>query len=417
MIKDITFENWKSFDKATLYLDPLTVLIGTNASGKSNALDALAFLNRLAMGKDIKSSLIGDMATPPIRGGVEWSVLQPHTEFTLSVTTEGSSDNIEYIYSITIQTAPVIQLKAESLTQVKYRIKTKSHPSSLYLYKTDPVDDSSPVITSRLYNESKGRPQDIHRSSAALVQISDISNRKEIVEGIKTVLKALRNIFVLDPIPSNMREYSPLSDVLLSDAKNIAGVLAALPEDRKTEVEQVLTQYSRHLPERDIRRIWAETVGRFNSDAMLYCEEEWTDEQYNTVDARGMSDGTLRYLAILTALMVRPEYSQLIIEEVDNGLHPSRAGELLRMLKEIGSKRHIDVLITTHNPALLDVMGPEMVPFVVVANRDPQSGNSRLTLLEDIENLPKLLASGPLGKLSSRGDIEESLQVPLELVR
>lgn len=36
--KQITFENWKSFRHATLYIDPLTVLIGTNASGKSNAL-------------------------------------------------------------------------------------------------------------------------------------------------------------------------------------------------------------------------------------------------------------------------------------------------------------------------------------------------------------------------------------------
>lgn len=44
MIKELTLENWKSFDKTTLYIDPLTVLIGLNASGKSNVLDALQFL-------------------------------------------------------------------------------------------------------------------------------------------------------------------------------------------------------------------------------------------------------------------------------------------------------------------------------------------------------------------------------------
>ncbi|MFK8163712.1 MAG: AAA family ATPase, partial [Lewinella sp.] len=44
MIKSITLKNWKSFGEATLYVDPLTVLIGTNASGKSNFLDALVFL-------------------------------------------------------------------------------------------------------------------------------------------------------------------------------------------------------------------------------------------------------------------------------------------------------------------------------------------------------------------------------------
>ena len=40
MIEEIRLSNWKSFRDATLYFDALTVLIGTNASGKSNALDA-----------------------------------------------------------------------------------------------------------------------------------------------------------------------------------------------------------------------------------------------------------------------------------------------------------------------------------------------------------------------------------------
>lgn len=127
------------------------------------------------------------------------------------------------------------------------------------------------------------------------------------------------------------------------------------------------------------------------------------------MDARGMSDGTLRFLAILTALLTRPSGSQMVIEEVDNGLHPSRSDLLLRMLREIGEKRQVDILVTTHNPALLNELGPEMVPFVVVAHRDPETGESKLTLLEDINNLPKLMASGPLGKLTSEGLIEKSL--------
>jgi AAA15 family ATPase/GTPase len=99
----------------------------------------------------------------------------------------------------------------------------------------------------------------------------------------------------------------------------------------------------------------------------------------------------------------------MVIEEVDNGLHPSRSDLLLRMLREIGEKRQVDILVTTHNPALLNELGPEMVPFVVVAHRDPETGESKLTLLEDINNLPKLMASGPLGKLTSEGLIEKSL--------
>lgn len=80
------------------------------------------------------------------------------------------------------------------------------------------------------------------------------------------------------------------------------------------------------------------------------------------------------------------------------------------MLKEVGGKRSIDLLLTTHNPALLDVMGTEIVPFVTVSHRDVETGVSELTLLEELETLPKLLALGTIGKLSSQGKIEDALR-------
>lgn len=176
------------------------------------------------------------------------------------------------------------------------------------------------------------------------------------------------------------------------------------------EVESKLAFYAKDLPERDIGKIWAEPVGKFNSDAMIYCEELWIpDQSPTTIDARGMSDGTLRFLAIITALLTRPKGSQMVIEEVDNGLHPSHSDLLVKMLKELGEEREVDILVTTHNPALLDALGPEIVPFIVVAHRDSQTGDSKLTLLDEIETLPKLMASGSLGKLTARGAIEKSL--------
>ena len=131
---------------------------------------------------------------------------------------------------------------------------------------------------------------------------------------------------------------------------------------------------------------------------MLYCNEQWGNESLS-VDARGMSDGTLRFLAILVALLVRPKSSLLIVEEIDNGLHPSRARLLLDVLKTIGKERAIDILVTTHNPALLDNLGPEMTSFITISHQEEASGSSHLTLLEDIAMLPKLLSAGPVGKI------------------
>jgi len=47
-----------------------------------------------------------------------------------------------------------------------------------------------------------------------------------------------------------------------------------------------------------------------------------------------------------------------------------------------------------------------MVPFITVAHRDNRTGSSLLTQLEDIEELPKLMAGGTIGKLSTEGKIE-----------
>lgn len=415
MITELQLENWKSYQKASLHIDPLSVLVGTNASGKSNALDALLLLNRVASGAMLTSALKGDGTQPPVRGGVEWAARQPGSVFALGVVCR-ADELTDYEYRLEGRiTESRCDLNSEQLTRVKYRPgkdgqrKSPAGPG-IKLLRTDACIENSPTITARLYNEKQGTPRQLSRANAVLFQLVGQKLRQEIQDGVAEVVSALRDIFILDPIPSHMRRFSPLSDKLEPDAWNIAGVLAALPKEKEKEIEAVLTQYASQLPERDIQRVYAETVGKFNSDAMLYCEERWLDQgSPPTVDARGMSDGTLRFLAILTALLTRPQASLLVIEEVDNGLHPSRARLLLDMLKAVGTKRGVDVLVTTHNPALLDAMGTEMVPFITVANRDPSTGYSVLTLLEDIAQLPKLLAQGPIGRLSSQGLIEKSI--------
>ena len=459
MLKQLILENWKSFRYAELPIDPLTVLIGTNASGKSNVVEALEFLQRIVRGEDIEAALAGDKTLPSIRGGVEWAARKPETQFTLKAILQGEDENTDYLYSITVQTKPVVQVLQERIEYKKNDAHlleeilindTKSKKSffpelKILLQKNKLHSD----IFKQVNNNVKELNELVKEISAAKNQNNEKklqnNNQKEVeslteilvnrIKSINTKIKtlniekieekidvlshtldkinlissALTNIFILNPIPSKMRDYSLLSDTLESDASNIAGVLAALPNDQKVEIEASISAYAKNLPEGDIQKIWAEKVGRFGTDAMLYCEELWKPGHITEIDARSMSDGTLRFIAILTALLTRPEGSQLVIEEIDNGLHPSRAELLVRMLREIGEKRKIDILITTHNPALLDALQPEIVPFVVVAHRDSETGESKLTLLEDIENLPKLMASGTLGKLATKGAIERSL--------
>lgn len=69
-----------------------------------------------------------------------------------------------------------------------------------------------------------------------------------------------------------------------------------------------------------------------------------------------LSDGTLRVLAVAAALLSAPEGSLVIIEEIDNGVHPSRAGMLLENIQRVAESRGVRVLVTTHNPELMDAL-------------------------------------------------------------
>lgn len=367
MITKLHLVNWKSFEDSMVYIDPLTFLIGTNASGKSNVLDAFLFLHLLMKGQTLED------AAAAIRGGEDWIIRKGQTWFELGVTIEHG--NLEYEYEINV--------KKDNIGLV--------------------------LVQNIIYVSTKGKEnKEFNDIDMALDLQTDITLvcEKNIVtpdaqEMISIVRETLKLVFVLNPNPMAMRSYSKLSKDLKSDAGNIAGVLAALKPEEKEQLEAKLTEYVKPLPERDINKITAVTVGLSATDAMLYCYEDWNPE--TPVDARGMSDGTLRFSAIIVSLLTLKPGSLLIIEEVDNGLHPSRARELVKVLKEISAERQIDVLCTTHNPVLMDELGNGMIPFISFVKRDKQ-GNSYIQLLEDKENLAKLMASGTVGDMM-KGDV------------
>jgi len=419
MIVQLQLENWKSFESASLNIDKLSVLIGTNASGKSNALDALILLNRIASGAPLTNAIQGDGVQTPLRGGLEWASRKLHDDtFAIAIVCRTADDMTDYVYRIECYVSDKrCEVNAEELTRKKYRIrkggKGRNKPLESVLFSTDACAPESPTINARLHSGKQGRaPQrQLGRGQSLLFQLSGQKLSQDVQDGILEVISTLRDIFVLDPIPSHMRGYSPLADNLDGDARNIAGVIAVLTQNGGQSVQTILSQYVSKLPERDIKKVYAERVGKFQTDAMLYCEEQWTDSRpAPTVDARGMSDGTLRFLAILTALLTRPKGSLLVIEEVDNGLHPSRSNLLIDMLRKVGEQKGVDVLVTTHSPALLDAMGSEMVPYITVAHRNPSTGSSCLVPLDEMANLPKLLAQGPVGQISSKGLIERALR-------
>jgi predicted ATPase len=123
-------------------------------------------------------------------------------------------------------------------------------------------------------------------------------------------------------------------------------------------------------------------------------------------DAARLSDGTLRVLSIAAVLLSAPEESLVVIEEIDNGVHPSRASALLSRMAAIARKRNLRILISSHNPALLDALPDQAIPETEFCYRSPDDGSSQLIRLQDIPDYPELIAQGSVGHLMTRGLLE-----------
>ena len=74
------------------------------------------------------------------------------------------------------------------------------------------------------------------------------------------------------------------------------------------------------------------------------------------------SDGMMLVLAYLAILFSPKPPSLLLIEEPENGVHPRRLQEVLRILRELVSEQdRTQVVLTTHSPYVVDLFKPEEV--------------------------------------------------------
>ena len=213
--------------------------------------------------------------------------------------------------------------------------------------------------------------------------------------------RTLSDITLLDPRPSLMREYSFKSEQTLTEGGgNLSGVLYNLCQ--KDEIKTELLGFIRALPEQDIKEI--DFIETPRGEVMVKLAETFGGGS-SEYDATLLSDGTLRVLGIAAAILSAPG-QLVVVEEIDNGVHPSRAAQLLTLMSRLAKERNLRILISSHNPALLDALPDDAIPNVVFSYRDPSDGSSRLVRLVDLENYPELIAQGSVGHLMTHRIIE-----------
>lgn len=168
MIKEIHLQNWKSFEKSTLYIDPLTFIIGTNASGKSNILDALYFLCGSAKGIPLN-----DLAQKT-RGGVDWLIRKGTDSFTLAAVIDDESGDL--VYTLTCRKNDTsLQLVSESLEQTSPR-------ASKTLFATDITHEDTASSTLPVLFSGKQKPLDLNRQTTILSQMENLVAIRKVKE-------------------------------------------------------------------------------------------------------------------------------------------------------------------------------------------------------------------------------------------
>lgn len=414
MLQTITIENFKSYRSAELPLAELTVLIGANASGKSNLIEALQLLAWIAKGRRL-SDLVMVLK--------DRELLVRGTPLNL---THGEAATFGYLCVVADDSGPDLQLQMKlEVDELGMRIVDEQlwmsggeTEAPLYQIEKPATEDSNEIQVA--YNNfarggKKPRVTCIDQQ-AVFTQLTTPArfgsthtrSQKEIPAAAERLRRSLEAVLFLDPVPGRMRDYSFLVErVLRGDGANVSAVLHELcaSSEGKTQV----LEFVRSLPEQDILDIGFLAGPR--GEVMVKLMESFGGEKRET-DAALLSDGTLRVLAVAAALLSVPEGSMVVIEEIDNGVHPSRAESLLDRIQAVAKQRALRVLLTTHNPALLDAIPTESIPDVVACYRDPEQGDSRLTRLQDLERYPDLVAQGPIGRLVTKGILDRFLKNP-----
>jgi predicted ATPase len=127
----------------------------------------------------------------------------------------------------------------------------------------------------------------------------------------------------------------------------------------------------------------------------LYLEEANEVE----IPASRLSDGTLRYLALLLILLNPKPAPLTIIEEPEMGLHPDVIPAVAKLLKEASERTQL--VVTTHSRMLVDGLGDDPESVIVCEKHDGESVFERL----DGKRMKVWLEKYSLGELWSKGEL------------
>ncbi|MDY3560657.1 AAA family ATPase [Gemmata sp. JC673] len=350
-LRRVRIRGYKSIAFCDVALEPLTVLVGRNASGKSNFLDALGFLRNLLR--------LGASEAAKIHGGIEAILCRVATDRTIAFEIECNSthtesdDAFEAAYAIEIEFPQKQrpQIRGESL-----RIANAIGDQMGYSYSNGSVECFA----------SGDRAVKWEWEASVYPFLVRYHNELR-AEQTPWILDGITSLSIHNFQPSEIRQLQhPYPGNLLNqNGANLASVIEATREndwDAFERVRRYLHVITKTVELRGLIKYGADY------ETVRFQVSRDSHGQPLDFDAASMSDGTLRVLAALVAAFqvvpVRGSPSLVAIEEPETSLHPAAMHALVDALDEATLRTQI--LLTTHSAEMLDnpTIRPENIRVV-----------------------------------------------------
>ena len=416
MITSLRLVDFKNFADETLRVGPFTVIVGANASGKSNIRDAFRFLHGIGRGYTLAETLGGRWGPG---GQVQWQSVrgapnevsrvagpEPGLRFALEVGLQLGDASGRYYIEVSrgAGDAGGFRVAREELSTGGWEPVYTSNPGD-----GDPLaqDDEAHLWLRMAKTGSQrklGHSVAVRSGQPALTQIREHRGlAKSHKDNAQRVIDALESMRFLDLIPDRMRQPSFPGQTTLGDAgENLPTVLRGIcadPRRRKTLIDWV-----RALTPMDVDDF------QFLPDPVTGLVQLVVLEKGGRIcSAYSISDGTLRFLAMLAALLADDPTKFYFFEEIDNGIHPARQWLLLELIEKQTATGSMQVVTTTHSPVLLMSVNDCTFRHTSLVCRPEAATAAIIRSVAELPNAAKLRTSQGLGRLLMGGWMEDMI--------
>lgn len=361
-------KNFKSLGDVDLNFRNLTILVGSNSSGKSNSLEALSFL------KD----LLARNALPKLEGRQRLLRYSSDDAINFRITVEDEDDNNKAEYSVSLEASKKNTLIASENLKV----------NGIEVIQIANGEGEVRDENGENHQKYQSDPQIIE--GLALRSAGNFGNKPL----TKKIANFIRDWQFYDVDPDIIRQYSELNKIL--SLRKIHGN-EAIPSlgTQAGEVQEVLNYWVENEPDK-FDEVSKELQNYLNIRLIRGEEGEGIvkilEANAKEMPLSSMSDGTLRVIAYLI-LLYQSEIPSLIgIEEPERNLHPGLLKDVASIMKRL-SKR-TQVVFTTHSSQLLDCFPSEEISSeisVILLSKKDESGTKACLLDKLTENREDLL--------------------------